>query len=131
VSRLLLGIFLAGTLVVTIVAVVLVGPVGVVLLVLAALIAAGLLLDERLRRRMRTRGRRVAGSSSALPQTHIEPNDGTPLGASDQSHEDLSSLDLPRDAPAYRDVRRREEERRRERSEQVAQRDLPKRVGER
>lgn len=107
-SRLMLGLFLVGTLIATAVAVALIGTVGLVLLVLAALIAVALFLDESLTLHVRRRGSAAMSSSSTVPKAHIEADDDTPLGASPEVHEEISSLDVPSDSPAYRAVRRQE-----------------------
>ena len=96
----------------TIVAVGLIGLPGLWLLLLAGLIAAVLVFEEGIAHRARRDGAQVADEHSEIPQAHIEAGEDTPLGASDEQHEEPRSVDFPSDAPGYRVLRRREARRR-------------------
>jgi hypothetical protein len=106
INRLMLSIFVVGSVVVTIAAVLLIGTTGLVLLILAGLAVTGLIFDQRLRQR-------AGSSTSAVPRTHIEANEASPLGANEQQHDDLRAIDFPPGTPAFQELRRREAQARR------------------
>jgi hypothetical protein len=102
-NKLFGGVLCGAALVIGLAGVVTGHPQALIVVVPAGLYLARLGFDVMAARRAGESG----GHEDGLPASHLEVDDGTPLGDSAELHDELSPRDLPVDHPAREEAERR------------------------